>query len=168
MKLAEGSLARYGDGKGPAPQTGASSAGFAAPKPAANKANELSAVAKAYYDAVSLFSQDKFPLALVSFRKIVEANEDAEYVAKSVYEIGRCLYLGGKYDDCIKHYTSMITAYPKHPDLGDALYFMAQAYEKKGEKDRSSTFYKKILAMSTDEDDIIHMKAKKALKALEA
>jgi TolA-binding protein len=62
----------------------------------------------------------------------------------------------------------MITAYPKHPDLGDALYFMAQAHEKKGDKDRAATFYKKILSMTTDEDDMIHIKAKKALKALEA
>jgi CRP-like cAMP-binding protein len=181
LETSENSLARYGDGKGPAPMPdsasrsaapapGAAAAGggaapAAAPKPAPR---ELSAVAKAYYDSVSLFSQDKYQQASLGFKKIIDANEDAEYVAKSVYEFGRCLFLLTKFDDCIKHYTSMITTYPKHPDLGDALFFMAQSYEKKGETERAATFYKKILAMSTDEDEAVHMKAKKALKALEA
>jgi len=175
LEASEGSLARYGDGKGPAPMVEHPSAAPAAftsapaPAPAApRKAEELSAVAKSYYDAVSLFSQDKYPAAFAGFKKIVDAGEDPEYTAKSVYEMGRCLYLLGKYDDCIKHYTGMITTYPKYPDLGDALYFMAQSYEKKGEKERALTFYKKILAMTTDEDDTVHIKAKKALKAMEA
>ncbi len=162
-ETAENFLARYGDGKGPAPVVEVPSSSS---KPV--KGKELSPVAKAYYDAVSLFSQEKYAVALPGFAKIVEANEDAEYVAKSVYEIGRCLYMTAKYEECIKHYTGMITAYPKHPDLPDALFFMAQSYEKKGEADRAGTFYKKILSMETDEDEMIHIKAKKALKALGA
>ncbi|MFQ3546951.1 MAG: cyclic nucleotide-binding domain-containing protein [Termitinemataceae bacterium] len=183
LEIAETSLMRYGDGKGPAPMpdrpsgspsqavSGARTAGVnPAPAGGAGKSGgeELSVVAKAYYDAVSLFSQEKYVQAFTAFKKIVEANIEPEYVAKSVYELGRCLYLLGKYDDCIKHYTNMITTYPKHPDLGSALYFMAQCYEKKGDKDRASSFYKKILSMTDDEDDAIHIKAKKALKALEA
>jgi len=163
VETAESSLARYGDGKGPAPVADAPAS---VSKP--DKGKELSAVAKSYYDAVSLFSQEKYPQAMSGFKKILDANEDAEYVAKSYYEIGRCLYLTGNHEACIKHFTSMITAYPKHPDLGDALYFMAQSYEKKGENERAATFYKKILSMATDEDDMIHIKAKKALKLLEA
>ena len=174
LDASENSLSRYGDGKGPAPVTEAagpsvhpSVSSSTVSASSRQGPSELSAVAKSFYDAVSLFSQDKYQAAFLSFKKIVEANEDPEYTAKSVYEIGRCLFLLGKFDDCIKHYTGMITTYPKYPDLGDALYYMAQAYEKKGEKDRASTFYKKILAMSTDEDETVHIKAKKALKALE-
>jgi outer membrane protein assembly factor BamD (BamD/ComL family) len=60
----------------------------------------------------------------------------------------------------------MITKYPKHPDLGSSLYFMGQSYEKLGRKDQAATFYKKILSMSSEEDDAINIKAKRALKAL--
>lgn len=165
LETSESSLSRYGDGKGPAPLT---ESGPSMAPASSGKSTELSLVAKAYYDAVSLFSQDKYPAAFTAFKKIVEANDDAEYTAKSIYEIGRCLFLMGKYDECIKHYTAMITSYPKFPDLGDVLYYMAQSYEKKGDRDRASSFYKKILAMSADEDDAVHMKARKALKALEA
>jgi len=76
------------------------------------------------------------------------------------------MYLLGKYDDCIKYYTGMITKYPRHPELGNSLFFMGQSYEKLGRKDQAATFYKKILSMNTDEDEAVHVKAKRALKTL--
>jgi TolA-binding protein len=182
LELAETSLGRYGDGKGPGVSiTGPSSAPRSGTRPPA-PVNEfdlspgaapdpspaaLSDTAKAYYDAVSFISQEKYQQAYLSFKKIVDANEDPEYVAKSTYEIGRCLYLLNKYDDCIKYYTMMITKYPKHPDLRDAIFFVGQSYEKNGRRDQAAAFYKKILSMSSDDDDGTTVKAKRALKALE-
>jgi CRP-like cAMP-binding protein len=169
LEAAEMSLAKSG---------GSGSGGFSsAPLPEASPsgrgdssspAQDLSDTAKAYYDAVSLISQQKYQQAYMAFKKIVDANEDPEYVAKSVFEIGRCLYLLNKFDDCIKYYTMMITRYPKHPDLADALFFMGQSYEKNNRKDQAVTFYKKILSMSGDDDDGAHLKARRALKVLEA
>jgi TolA-binding protein len=181
LELAETSLNRYGDGKGPGVTIAGSSpvrpgAALSPPRdqadefnagPAAAPASVLSDTAKAYYDAVSYISQEKYQQAYLSFKKIVDANEDAEYAAKSTYEIGRCLYLLNKYDDCIKYYTMMITKYPKHPDLRDAIFFIGQSYEKNGRKDQAAAFYKKILSMSSDDDDGTTIKAKRALKALE-
>jgi len=127
---------------------------------------QLGETAKAYYEAVSLISQEKYPQAYISFKKILNANEDPEYTAKSYYEIGRCFYLLNKFDDCIKWFTSMITKYPRHPDLGNGLYFMGQSYEKLGKKEQAVTFYKKILTLTADSDEAINTKAKRALKAL--
>ena len=141
-----------------------------APSPdvfSSKSAEQLGDAAKAYYDALSLVSQEKYQQAYLSFTKIIEANEDEEYTAKSIYEIGRCLFLLGKYDDCIKSFTAMITKYPRHPDLGNSLYFMGQAYEKMGRKDQAATFYKKVLTMNAEPDDAANIKAKRALKALE-
>jgi len=56
----------------------------------------LGDAAKAYYDAVSMLSQEKYQQAYLSFQKIMDAHQDEEYVAKSAYELGRCLYLLGE------------------------------------------------------------------------
>ncbi|MDR2304028.1 MAG: cyclic nucleotide-binding domain-containing protein [Treponema sp.] len=130
-------------------------------------AQDLSVTAKSYYDAVSFISQEKYQQAYLLFKRIVDANEEPEYVAKSSYEIGRCLFLLNKFDDCIRYYTLMLTKYPKHPDLRDAIFFIGQSYERKGQKDQAGAFYKKILSMSADDDDGTTIKAKRALKALE-
>ncbi|QQO10489.1 cyclic nucleotide-binding domain-containing protein [Breznakiella homolactica] len=167
LEIAEMSLSKQGQPRGtgsmsPGTQTSSAAGG------SGSSGSNMTETARAYYDAVSLISQEKYQQAYFAFKKIEDANEEPEYVAKSVYEIGRCLYLLGKYDDCIKHFTQMITKYPKHPDLGDALFFMGQSYEKKGRKDQAATFYKKILSMPGDRDTGAHMKANRALKALEA
>jgi CRP-like cAMP-binding protein len=166
LEAAEISLARSGASRAggpPLPEfSQAESESSSSPAP------NLTDTAKAYYDAVSLISQQKYQQAYLAFKKIVDLNEDPEYVAKSVFEIGRCLYLLNKFDDCIKYYTMMITRYPKHPDLADALFFMGQSYEKNNRKDQAATFYKKILSMNGDDDDGAHLKARRALKALEA
>ena len=104
----------------------------------------------------------------MGLRKIVESGDDEEYVAKSTFEMGRCFFLMGKFDECIKFYTQMITKYPKHPDLADALFYMGQSYEKRGLKDQAVTFYKKIISLGPDEDDGTRLKVRRALKALEA
>jgi len=127
----------------------------------------LTDTAKAYYDAVSLISQQKYPQAYAGFKRIVDSNAEPEYVAKSTFEIGRCLFMMGKFDDCIKYYTMMITKYPKHPDLADALFCMGQSHERTNNKDQASVFYKKILTMSGN-DEGTNLKARRALKALEA
>jgi CRP-like cAMP-binding protein len=161
LEAAELSFAKSG-GTSFASSASASSEAVEAP------AEDLTDAAKSYYDAVSLISQQKYQQSYMAFKKIVDANEDPEYVAKSVFEIGRCLYLLNKFDDCIKYYTMMITRYPKHPDLGDALFFMGQSYEKNNKKDQAATFYKKILSMGGNGDDGTQLKARRALKALEA
>ena len=171
---AVGALGAAGSGGTPSRPMGAPSSPAASAAPASAESarpasgSNLSDSAKSYYDAVSLVSQQKYQQAYLSFKKIADANEDPEYVAKSVFEIGHCLFLLNKFDDCIRYYTLMITKYPKHPDLADALFYMGQSYEKGGRKDQAATFYKKILTMPGDEEDGTHVKARRALKALEA
>ncbi|RKX74754.1 MAG: Crp/Fnr family transcriptional regulator [Spirochaetes bacterium] len=144
----------------PARSTPASTA-----SPVRSRGEELSEAAKKYYNAVSLFSQQKYNNALNEFRNIVTQGADEEYTAKSVYEIGRCLYYLQNYDECIKHFTAMIQKYPKHQELLDALYYLGKCYEKKGEKKRAGSFYNKIMSMGPT-DSPVYIKAKKASRNL--
>lgn len=163
LGTAEDSLARFGQGKGPAPIADAPPPSNARP----DRGRELSDVAKAYYNGVSLFSSEKYQQALAEFKRIVDANEDKEYAAKSVFEMGRCVFQLGQADAAIKHFTAMIQNYPKHPDIAEALFYIGQSYEKKTDADKARAFYKKITAMVQDEEDQVVRKARKALKALE-
>jgi TolA-binding protein len=168
LETAEVSIARGGSvaPSGP-PSVASPAASTPAPGPAPTAQSDMTDMAKAYYDAVSLISQQKYQQAYLGFKRIVDANSDPEYVAKSTFEIGRCLFLMNKFDDCIKYYTMMITKYPKHPDLADSLFYMGQSYEKNNSKEQAATFYRKIISMPGNEEDGSHAKAKRALKALE-
>lgn len=131
--------------------------------PASGK--QMSDTAKSYYNAVSMFSQQKLPEALKEFKAIVNDSGSAEYTAKAHFEIGRCFFGLNDFDRCIQHYTGMIQKYPKHPDLVEALYFVGNCYEKKGDMAKAGSFYKKILAMAS-EDTPVSRKAKRALDGL--
>ncbi len=115
---------------------------------------------------MSLFSQEKYKEALKEFQRIAGAGADEEYLAKALFEIGRCHYSLNDFDTCISHYTTMIQKFPKHPDLVEALYYVGSSHEKKGDTTKATSFYGKILSMAP-EDEPVHRKAKKALRALQ-
>ena len=71
------------------------------------------------------------------------------------------------YDGAVKHFTSIVQTNPKHPDLSDILFWLGQAWEKKGDAERAKGLYKKIIAMESDEDAAPRLKAKRALRLLE-
>jgi TolA-binding protein len=137
-------------------------------QPRLSPRSESADAAKTYYDAVSLVSQEKYQQAAQSFKAIVDAGKDPEYAAKSSFEMGRCLFFMEKYEDCLKHYTGMLTKYPRHPDLGEALFIMGQGHEKSGRPDQAAAFYKKVVALINGEDNETRLKAAAALKKLEA
>ncbi len=166
IATAEQYAQKYGQGKGPSPTPGAHSAPHAQAAPRQSSSQELSDVAKLYYNAVSIFSQNNYADALKEFKKIADLGQDEEYTVKSMYEMGRCLFQLKQYDQCVKHFTGLVQKYPKMPDLPDALYYVGQSYEAKGEKERAAGFYKKILTMTTEENPV-QRKAKKSLRALE-
>jgi CRP-like cAMP-binding protein len=166
IQLAEQYLQKYGQGRGPSVVPGEEGAAQAVPKPAEDRqAQEMSEVAKQFYNAVSLLSQQKYQEALVQFRKIVAENQDAEYTAKSQYEMGRSLYYLKQHDASIQAFTSMIQKYPNHPDLREALYYVGNCYAEKGDMEKAKGFYNKILSL-TGEEDAVSRKVKKALRDL--
>jgi TolA-binding protein len=155
---AEEFLSRYGSGEPPA-----SAAAPAAPPEAKADASDL---AQQYYNAVSLVSQEKYMEAFKAFKKIIDGGADAEYSTKAEFEMAKCLFYLKQFDSCIKSFTAIVQKFPKHPEMKDAIFFVARSYEEKGDKAKAAGLFKKILTMGTDEDPVIR-KVKKALRALE-
>ena len=152
-------------GAAPPPESPPQSATPLPTSGAASHGKEMSDSAKTYYNAVSLFSQQKYGEALDEFKNIASSAQEQEYGIKSLFEIGRCLHSLEKYDACIKHYTTMIQKYPKHPDLVDSLYYLGVCNEQKGDERKATSFYKLILSKAT-EDMPVYRRARKALRNL--
>jgi len=185
IQQAEDYLQRYGQGRGPGPEPeaerggpepGAAAASAPGPQAAGRAAeaagrggpskSEMSAVAKLYYNAVSLMSQQKYQDAFTQFSKIVSDGQDPEYSAKAQYELGRCLYYLQQFDGCIQSFSALIQRYPKHPDLREALFFVGKCYEAKKDLSKARGFYNKILSLVNEEDPLAR-KVKKALRELQ-
>ncbi len=182
LPQAEEFLSKYGQGKGPpaeAPAAGPAgsarpspapqektSAPSGAPQTAGAERGEMSAMAKQYYNAVSLMSQQKYQEAFTQFKKIAGADQDPEYTAKAQYEMSRCLYYLSQYDGCIQSFGALFQRYPKHPDQREALFFVGKCYEAKKDPAKAAAFYKKILTLGSAED-ALSRKVKKALRDLQ-
>ncbi|MDR0504163.1 MAG: cyclic nucleotide-binding domain-containing protein [Treponema sp.] len=155
-ELAETSFAKYGNGKGPSVAVSSASA----------SAGASAGASSSYYRAVNLVSQGKYQEAMMTFKTIVDGyDSDPELTAKASFEIGQCMFLMNKYDECIKYITNMLTKYPKHPGLKEAVFIMGQSNEKMGKKDQAAAFYKKVLSMSEGDDETT-VKVKRALSLL--
>jgi len=169
LEIAENALSRYGDGKGPgvavssgggsSAPSGGSSGGFSA----GSSADDPS---KIYNDAIILVSKGKYQEAFMSFKLITDSGTDASWIAKASYEIGRCMFLMNKFDESLKYLTNMLTKYPKHPSLLDAMLVIGQCHEKMGRKEQAAAFFKKIISMGGGDEAA--EKAKRALAALGA
>ncbi len=168
-QTAEDYAQRYGHGKGPAAPGLADGAGNGGDAGASSSSSKpkLTDAAKRYYEAVSLFSQQRYNDALREFKHIAKESDDEEYHVKSLFEIGRCLYSMTQYDAAIKHFTGVIQRYPKLPDLKDALYYVGQCYQAKGDNAKAESFYRKILSMPQVEEGL-KRKVNKAIRTLEA
>jgi len=161
IETAEEYSQKYGQGKGPARTSQKSTAFVEKPQ----KTKELSNVAQQYYNAVSLISQQKYENAYSEFKKIIDQGNDEEYLAKSRYELGRCLFFMKKYQDCINTFSGLIQKYPTHPDLKDALFFVGKCYQALGDQTKAEGFYNKIMTMIS-EDEPLYRKVKKALRSV--
>ncbi len=162
LEVAEEYLGKYGQGNGPVPELPGFTPEIAKPE----KTKELSATAQMYYDAVSLVSAEKYDEALRQFKKLVDQGLDEEYTSKARYEIGRCLFHMGQFKPSIRVFTELIQAYPKHPDLKDALFFIATSNARLGEDKTAKGLFRKILSM-TSESETLHKKVIKSLREME-
>ena len=60
----------------------------------------------------------------------------------------------------------MIKKYPKHPELRNSLIYVGNCHENLGNTQKATSFFNKVVSMSS-ENEVVHRKAKKALRRLE-
>ena len=103
--------------------------------------------------------------AIEYFKKYITHNPEGEYLVKAATEIGKSHYKLKKYDDSIKHFSSLLQKFPKHPDISEFLLYIGLSFDAKKDSGKAESFYKKVISMTEDGSEI-KRKAKNALKNL--
>jgi TolA-binding protein len=124
--------------------------------------------AKEYREAISLISNHEYEKAIQAFTKIINTYKEREWVSKSEYSIGHCLFLLGKFDDCIKHFSDLLSKSPDHPDAKEAMFYIGEASERIGNKTQAASWYSRLLALPDLEAGGMRARVKQALKGLGA
>jgi len=127
---------------------------------------QLKGIAADYRAAISLISKHEYENAIDAFQKIIATCKEREWISKSEFAIGNCLFLLEKYEDCIKHFSDLLEKNPNHPDAKEAMFYMGEASVKLGSKMQAASWFNKILAMPDLEAGGMRARVKQALKEL--
>jgi CRP-like cAMP-binding protein len=127
---------------------------------------QLKGTAKEYREAISLISNHEYEKAIQAFKKIIDTCKETEWISKSEYSIGNCLFLLEKFEDCINHFSGMLSKNPGHPEAKEAMFYIGEASERLGNKAQAVAWYNKILAMPDLEAGGMRARVKQALKRL--
>jgi len=130
--------------------------------------NQQKGVAKDYREAINLTANHEYEKAIQAFKKIIDTCKEKEWVSKSEYSVGNCLFLLGRFDDCIEYFTGLLSKEPNHPAAKEAMFYIGQAFERIYDTAQAAVWYNKILAMPDMEAGGMRARVKQALKDLGA
>jgi tetratricopeptide (TPR) repeat protein len=128
-------------------------------------------VTESFYEAVSLFSQEKYKDALALFQKILitkTLKNDAEnkIFEKAHFEIGRCYLKLNDFKEAVNYLSAMIKKYPKSDNVKNAFLHIGMAFEMAGRNDKAIPYYDKVVSL--EPNDTITKQAQKRLKSIES
>ncbi|MDR2734182.1 MAG: cyclic nucleotide-binding domain-containing protein [Spirochaetota bacterium] len=123
-------------------------------------------VAKKYFQAFALYSSGKFAEACREYKAILEkpSASGGEYIEKSYLDYGRCLISMHKPQEAIPQLTTMVTNFPKSPNIKQALFFIGKCYASLNNYDKAKAFFTKVQMMPPHES--INKRAQKEIEDL--
>jgi CRP-like cAMP-binding protein len=127
-------------------------------------------ITEMFYEAVSLFSQERYNDALTLFQKILNIktlkNESENKIfEKAHFEIGRCYLKINDYKEAVNYLSSMIKKFPKSDNVKNAFLHIGMAFESAGNRDKALAYYNKVVSM--EPNDSVTKQALKKLKSVE-
>ncbi|MDH4199867.1 MAG: cyclic nucleotide-binding domain-containing protein [Spirochaetia bacterium] len=121
------------------------------PQPSASKP-ALEGITQFYYDGVNEFSKQNWDVAIKRFEAALSINKfendaEASFLEKSLFELGRTYMRKGDLTNGIGKLSDFVKKYPRNPNLKKAMAYIAEGYEKKGDKQRAMALYNKVVSM---------------------
>ncbi len=99
--------------------------------------------AMSFTEINNLYKLGRYMDAMKGFLSMINDERDPEHLAYSEFRVGCCLYHLDRYRDATKQLAMVIRKYPKHPYLGEAIYFMGLSHEMMGDSEKALGFMKK-------------------------
>nr|HPO50579.1 hypothetical protein [Spirochaetota bacterium] len=99
------------------------------------------------------------------FKKTLSMNNE-KIKELSAFEIGKCLFLVNKFNECIQHFSGFTKKYSDFNDMASVYYFIGESYRKTGSNQAAVDNLKRGLSLSNPED-AINRKIQKSLKELQ-
>lgn len=98
----------------------------------------------------ALMVSESYNEAIMKLVSLVRGRHEGQVQAEAEFMLGIALYHNEKIDDSSRQFTSVVKRYPRHPRLGEALYYLGMCSYKKDDKSRAEGFLKKAIAMLPD------------------
>ena len=99
--------------------------------------------------------------AMKGFLSMISDGRDPEHQAYAEFRMGCCLYFIERYKDATKQLAGVIRKYPKHPYLGEAIYYMGLSHEALGDDEKALGFLKKAGQMVPEGGSLYRQVVKK-------
>jgi tetratricopeptide (TPR) repeat protein len=127
-------------------------------------------ITEMFYEAVSLFSQERYNDALAIFQTILNIktlkNESENKIfEKAHFEIGRCYLKINNFKEAVNYLSAMIKKFPKSDNVKNAFFHIGMAFEMAGNKEKAIAYYDKVVSM--EPNDSVTKQASKKLKTIE-
>jgi tetratricopeptide (TPR) repeat protein len=114
--------------------------------------NDMDNVNEIFYEAVRLFSEEKYSDALSTYEKVLNTktlkNEAEKRIfEKAHYEVGRCYIKMGNYKEALTALSGMIKKFPKSELYKSALLYIGIVFETTKNVDNAIKYYNQVAAM---------------------
>ncbi|MDH5716058.1 MAG: cyclic nucleotide-binding domain-containing protein [Spirochaetia bacterium] len=112
--------------------------------------NTSGSASELYYEGLNQFSQNNFDKAIEKFNLVLGiknfANqEEAGFLEKAQFEKGRAYLKKNAMNESIQEFSEYLKKYPSGENKKKTLNYMAEIYEKKGDKQKAVLFYNKVI-----------------------
>ncbi|WP_430462018.1 tol-pal system protein YbgF [Thalassolituus sp. LLYu03] len=121
------------------------------------------APADAYKQAQKLMYEKKYAEANTAYVAFVRQYPDDPLAVNAIYWSGEIYLLQGDLDKALESFRSVVTKYPEHQKVPDAMYKMGYTLDKQGKTADAKTWMKKVVDKYTGKADTVVRLAKNYL-----
>ncbi|SIQ19811.1 Outer membrane lipoprotein [Alkalispirochaeta americana] len=167
LEEARKNLERIGHGAAATADEGGRGGGSAAVSQAPSRREAPQSPSRLFFEGERAFAQDDFEGAIGYYQKVLsDYPDDEEYALKAKVELGRSYFEKGDYATTLRHFSQLIQAVPRLPQMAEVLYYVGASYARNGNSEKAKMILGKARASGGDDSALLR-RIDRALKDME-